>query len=209
MSEIIEQPRLHRSSFVMPRTRGGLTGLGLALLGAWGAVIPFVGPYFDYAFTPNTTWDWTAARGYLQVLPGAAAFLAGLILLGSAHRVTATMAGWLAVAAGAWFVIGPLVAPLWRSDYLGTPVGNATDASLEQIGMFYGLGAAIVLLAGIAVGRFSLRAAEPAPYAATSSSAAPAPVVQRTEFNNDTDRTEPAPEAGRHGWGRRRRFVAH
>ena len=81
---------------------------------------------------------------------------AGLILLGSAHRVTATLAGWLAVAAGAWFVIGPLVAPLWRSAYLGTPVDDATDASLEQIGMFYGLGAAIVLLAGIAVGRFSI-----------------------------------------------------
>ena len=40
-----------------------LTGFALVLLGAWGALIPFVGPYFNYAYTPNGTWIWTASRG--------------------------------------------------------------------------------------------------------------------------------------------------
>lgn len=139
-----------------PRSRGALTGFGLVLLGAWGALIAFVGPYFDYAFTPDKTWTWTAARFWLQVLPGAVTFFAGLILLMTAHRVVAWAAAWLAIAAGAWFVVGPLLAPLWRENYLGTPVGSRTDVSVEQIGMFYGLGAAIILLAAMAAGRFSV-----------------------------------------------------
>jgi len=139
-----------------PRSRGALTGFGLVLLGAWGALIPFIGPYFDYAFTPNKSWTWTAARFWLQVLPGAVTFFAGLILLMTAHRVVAWFAAWLAIAAGAWFVVGPLLAPLWRANYLGSPVGDRTDVSVEQIGMFYGLGAAIILLAAMAAGRFSV-----------------------------------------------------
>jgi hypothetical protein len=139
-----------------PRSRGVLTGFGLMLLGAWGAFIPFVGPYFDYAYTPNQTWTWTAARFWLQVLPGAVAFLAGLLLLFTAHRVVAWVAAWLAIAAGAWYVVGPLLAPLWRANYLGSAVGNRTDVSVEAIGMFYGLGAAIILLAAMAAGRFSV-----------------------------------------------------
>jgi membrane protein involved in colicin uptake len=35
-------------------------------------------------------------------------------------------------------------------------VGSRTDVSVEQIGMFYGLGAAIILLAAMAAGRFSV-----------------------------------------------------
>ena len=119
-------------------------------------MIPFVGPYFDYAFTPDKTWTWTAARFWLQVLPGAVAFFAGLILLMTAHRVVAWLGAWLGIAAGAWFVVGPLLAPLWRANYLGSPVGDRTDVAVEQIGMFYGLGAAIILLAAMAAGRFSV-----------------------------------------------------
>jgi hypothetical protein len=35
-------------------------------------------------------------------------------------------------------------------------VGDRTDVAVEQIGMFYGLGAAIILLAAMAAGRFSV-----------------------------------------------------
>ncbi len=141
---------------VTPRSRGALTGFGLVLLGAWGALIPFIGPYFDYAYTPNHTWTWTAARFWLQVLPGGVAFFAGLLLLLTAHRVVAYLAAWAAIAAGAWYVVGPLLAPIWRANYLGTPVGDRTTVAVENIGMFYGLGAAIILLAAMAAGRFSV-----------------------------------------------------
>jgi hypothetical protein len=170
-----------RRAWMTPRTRGAITGLGLLLLGAWGAVIPFVGPYFDYAYTPNTTWTWTAARFFLEVLPGAVAFFAGLVLLASANRVIASLAAWLAVAAGAWLVIGPLLAPLWRADYIGTPVGNTTAVSVEQIGMFYGLGAAIALLAGVALGRFSVVGIRDVAYADRRTDASAAPAVPAVE----------------------------
>jgi hypothetical protein len=46
-----------------PRSRGQTSGgLLLMLLGAWGALIPFVGPYFDHAYTPDTAWTSTSGR---------------------------------------------------------------------------------------------------------------------------------------------------
>ena len=36
----------------MRRSRGAASGILLVLLGAWGAIIPFIGPYFHYAYTP-------------------------------------------------------------------------------------------------------------------------------------------------------------
>src|SRR5262245_44482263 len=44
----------------MPRSRGAMSGFLLILLGAWGALIPFVGPYFNFAFTPDQEWFWTS-----------------------------------------------------------------------------------------------------------------------------------------------------
>jgi hypothetical protein len=170
---------------ITARSRGAVTGFGLVLLGVWGAIIPFVGPYFDYAYTPDTSWTWTAARFWLQVLPGAVTFLAGLALLGTAHRVIASLAAWLAILAGAWYILGPLVAPLWRNNYLGTPVGSTRDASVEAIGMLYGLGAAIILLAALAAGRFSVAAARDLalapPASTTHADVGAAPVASATD----------------------------
>ena len=39
----------------MPRSRGAVSGLLLVILGAWGALIPFVGPHFNFAYTPDRT----------------------------------------------------------------------------------------------------------------------------------------------------------
>jgi len=139
-----------------PRTRGSVSGFGLVLLGIWGGIIAFVGPYFDYGYAPDTTWTWTAARGVLEVLPAAVTFVAGLMLLGAADRITGLFASWCAVVAGSWFVVGPLLAPIWKSDYLGAPLGGTSRVAVEQIGMFYGLGAAIILFAAFALGRFSV-----------------------------------------------------
>jgi hypothetical protein len=126
------------------------------LLGAWGALVPFIGHFFGYGFTPDDTWHWTAARGWLEVLPGGVAFGAGFVITASAHRVSATIGGWLAAAAGAWFVLGNVVSPWWSSGFIGTPTGSTDRMVLERIGMFSGLGVVIVGLAGIALGRISV-----------------------------------------------------
>ena len=36
------------------RSRGALSGVLLVLLGIWGGLIPLVGPYVNYAYTPTT-----------------------------------------------------------------------------------------------------------------------------------------------------------
>jgi len=56
----------------VPRTRGAGSGLMLILLGAWGALIPFVGPYFHFAYTPDAAWTWTWGRFFLEIVPGVA-----------------------------------------------------------------------------------------------------------------------------------------
>src|SRR5882672_8965974 len=106
MTDSVESPRsgyLTTHGMRTARSRGAITGLGVLLLGAWGALIAFIGPYWNYAYTPNDTWTWTAARFWMQVLPGGVAFFAGLVLLISAHRVIASAAAWFAIVAGAWY----------------------------------------------------------------------------------------------------------
>jgi hypothetical protein len=141
------------------RSRGLLSGLLLMLLGAWGALIPFIGPYFHYAYTPDSAWAWTQGRRWMEVLPGAAAVLGGLLLATTANRAVGVFAGWLASAAGAWFVVGPVLARLWNGPEgsVGSPVGGTTRGVWEQIGFFTGLGAVILFLAAQALGRFTVR----------------------------------------------------
>jgi len=144
----------------VPRSRGALSGLLLVLLGAWGALIPFVGPYFHYAYTPNSAWTYTTGRFWLEILPGVGAILGGLIVLVSSNRPFAIFGAWLAALSGAWFALGSVLAPTWSgtgpSMSPGTPTGGALTRALEQIGFFTGLGIVIVLLAAMALGRFSV-----------------------------------------------------
>lgn len=145
------------SRLAMARSRGMVSGPVLVLLGLWGGLIPFVGHYFGYGFTPGTTWQWTAARAWLEVLPAAVTVVGGIMISVSANRVTALLGGWLAMAAGAWFVLGPLTSPLWSPGFLGVPSGTtAGQTFVEQLGMFYGLGLVIAALAAFVTGRVSV-----------------------------------------------------
>jgi len=139
------------------RIDGAIVGGLLVLLGIWGALIPFVGPYFHYAYTPDRTWDATTGRMWLEVLPGAVAFLSGLVVLISRFRPLGLLGAWLAAVAGAWFAVGGVIAGRWTSlPNAGQPVGSGTRAMLEQIGFFTGLGIVIVFLAAVALGRFTV-----------------------------------------------------
>jgi hypothetical protein len=150
----------------IPRSRGAASGFLLILLGAWGALIPFVGPYFDFAYTADQEWTWTAARGWLEVLPGAATAVGGVLLLTSRNRATAMFGGWLTVLAGAWFVVGrALAGPLGLGDP-GAPVAitDTKRVSLE-LAYFSGLGAVIVFVGALALGRLSVRSLRDIQYA--------------------------------------------
>jgi hypothetical protein len=148
------------ASLRVRRTRGALSGVLLVLLGLWGALIPFIGPYFHYAYTPNQAWHYTSGRLWLELLPGAAVVLGGIIVLGSRHRLIAVLGAWLAAAGGAWFTVGGLVASHWTQlPSAGTPVGGPARMVVEQIGFFTGLGVVIAFVAGLAMGRFTVVAA--------------------------------------------------
>jgi hypothetical protein len=143
---------------MMPGMRRSLvltSGTLLVLLGVWGALIPFVGPYFHYAYTPDKTWDYTTTRLWLEILPGAATFLGGLALVGSRNRMVAGGGAVLAAAAGAWFVLGTVFSPLWNHNVpLGGSPASATVVMkiAEQVGFFTGLGVVIAALAALAFG---------------------------------------------------------
>lgn len=143
------------------RKTGAMSGLMLVVLGVWGGLIPFIGPYFGYAFGSHATWHFTTNRLWLDVLPGAAVLLGGLMLMWSGHRVSGTVASWLAMAGGAWFAVGPAISRLWEhgSGPIGAPLFGTTRQMLELIGYFYGLGVVIVGLAAFALGRFVTRPA--------------------------------------------------
>jgi hypothetical protein len=150
----------------VPRSRGAISGLLLMLLGAWGALIPFIGPYWHYAYAPDNTWDYTTGRLLLEILPGAGAFLGGLLTLGSANRLAAMFGGWLAAVSGAWFVLGMPLSSIWGSPTVGGPVGGTTRRAVEYLGFFGGLGAVIVFFAALALGRFAVLGVREAEWAA-------------------------------------------
>src|SRR5260221_4076472 len=93
----------------IPRSRGTLSGVLLVLLGAWGGLIAFIGPYFHYAYTPDSAWSYTSGRLWLEVLPGAAALAGDLIALASASRPLAMFGAWLAAISGAGFAVGAVI----------------------------------------------------------------------------------------------------
>ena len=144
----------------MPRSRGAVSGLLLIILGAWGALIPFVGPHFNFAYTPDQDWTWTTARGWLEVFPGAITVAGGLLLIFSRNRAIAMLGAWLAVLGGAWFVVGGQFAPLLRIGTVGDPVATTErKRALLEVTYFSGLGTLIVFLGGIALARLAVRLA--------------------------------------------------
>jgi len=174
----------------VPRSRGAVSGLLLVLLGLWGALIPLVGPYFHYAYTPDSAWTLTAGRVWLEIVPGLATLLGGMILLASASRPLAMFGAELAAAAGAWFALGMVIIPLWpaaRTLDPGSPAGTTTVLrQLEHLGFYTGLGVVIVFVAALALGRLTVvgvrdaalaeraaPAAEPEPVAADAAATGP------------------------------------
>ena len=143
----------------VPRSRGALSGVLLILLGAWGALIPLVGPYFHYAYTPDRAWSLTSGRVWLEIAPGAATLVGGLIVLVTRLRPVAMFGAWLAACAGAWFAVGSTLSPLWNKGAvsgIGSPLGGTIARAAERIGFFTGLGVVIAVVAGIVIGRLSV-----------------------------------------------------
>jgi hypothetical protein len=147
------------------KSRSIVMGVLLILLGVWGGLAPFVGPYFHFAYTPDTPWHYTHPRLWLEVVPAAVAVVGGMLVLVSPGRLLAATGAILAVLAGGWFVVGTVVNTIWhRLGTPGVPVGTSpTRIVAEQLGLFTGLGLVIVLCAALALGRAAATASQAEP----------------------------------------------
>jgi hypothetical protein len=174
-----------------------MSGLMLVVLGLWGGLIPFIGPYFGYAFGTHATWHYTANRLWLDILPGAAVLFGGLTLMMAGHRVANMLGSWMAIIGGAWFAVGPAVSRLWEhgAGPIGAPLFGHVRQTFELIGYFYGLGALAICLAAFALGRVVTRPALVAtPVAAEPVTGEPttAEPVSATESATTTSHRVPA-----------------
>src|SRR5437763_3921663 len=161
-----------------------VAGLVILVAGIWGGLIPFVGPYWHWTLGPDHAWTWSNARLYLDVLPGIAAALGGLILLGAGPWLAGRFGALLALAGGVWFAVGPDVSRLWHAGGAqGLAHGRSLARTLEYLTFHTGLGVLITALAAYAlpgvVGRRRAVAAEPAAGAGAAAGAETAPPAQR------------------------------
>jgi len=194
----------------IPRSRGGVSGVLLILLGAWGGLVPFVGPYFHYAYTyanaPDKAWHYTSGRLWLSIVPGAAALIGGLLVVLATHRAVGVLGALLGALGGAWFIVGASVIKLAvtsgsispgvpLSGATG-PLNSATRQFLESLGFFTGTGVLIVFLAALALGRFSVVGVRDAALAEELSMEYPATSEQLTEEVSPPATTGEFPIAG-------------
>jgi hypothetical protein len=193
----------------VPWTRGATGGALLLVLGAWAAVVPFIGPYLDFAYTPatNTAWLWTAVRGWFEVAPGAAAVAGGLLLLAGTNRAITIAGSWLGIAAGAWLIVGPsLTGVLDQTMGSPDPASTTNVQALEALFFFYGVGALILFVASAALGRLSVQSvrdvaaaeqrAARAETTAPAPSGPPEPPAAATAATADEPPPAPAPAPG-------------
>lgn len=120
-----------------------VAGLVLVPVGTWAALEPFLLGGWD--------WSWHPGRFLLAFVPGIAAVLGGLVML-SARPRAAVAGGTLALAAGLWFIAGPVVYSLFEGTTLGTLSGGESIRMLEWMPFFFGAGALISLVSSYGLG---------------------------------------------------------
>lgn len=157
----------------LSRTTGAGAGMLVLVLGLWAGLIPFVGPYFHYGFSPDEAWHYTTNRLWLDILPAVAVVLGGLMMVFATRRSTGVFGSWLALIGGVWLVVGPSMSLLWShaapgvlQSGIGAPLGGHDRAAAAMIGFFYGAGVLITMFSAYALGRFAFADPLPAPVAA-------------------------------------------
>lgn len=135
--------------------------IGVILVGAWGGIVPFVGPLFGFSGNGGPAWSWTESHALLALVPGAVAVVAGLLLLGAAAprtgggkaRFSLSFLGAVIAACGGWFAIGPFAWIVLRPS--DAPYFSATapyTALMHQLGYAVGPGLVLVLFGGAVLG---------------------------------------------------------
>jgi hypothetical protein len=165
--ERLERPvgvREARASVHVGRFGLGTAGVIALLVSAWGGIIPYVGPVFNYSADGSASWHWNLAHTVLALVPGALGVLLGLFVIAESRGITVgrgrmslAMAGTLLMICGAWFAIGFLAWPV-ISD--AGPYFVATThlrVLADQVGYGIGVGLILVFCGAYVVGWASRR----------------------------------------------------
>ncbi|MGH9069750.1 MAG: hypothetical protein ACRDX8_00960 [Acidimicrobiales bacterium] len=135
--------------------RATSAGAGLALIGvlavlegAWGGIVPYVGPAFGFSSNGIGSFTWTLQHALIYLIPGAVALVAGLYLL--ALRRSSTFIGLLLAACGAWFILAVPVWPILYSSPTVFTVATPTNGFINLLGYNLGPGIVLALLGGMA-----------------------------------------------------------
>jgi hypothetical protein len=120
------------------------TGLVLILLGAWQALVPMVGPLFGFGMGHESAWTWNQSHLVLNVLPGGAVLIGGLVMLVSADRASQWLGAILAFCGGVWGVLGP-----------STYHVSSFMQIMKSYGYYYAIGAVIIAVGAFTVARLT------------------------------------------------------
>jgi hypothetical protein len=166
---VVEQPRPYGTERGVATGNGALSaGLGFlgllaVLIGAWGGIVPYLGPTFGYHSTAAGGWYWDWQHSLLYLIPGAVTVLMGLWMWGLAARTRigagrfgSLLAAIVLLAAGAWFVLGPVVWAIFYSTAVFEPA-SATNNFLNQLGYNLGPGLIIAALGGMTLAHSATR----------------------------------------------------
>jgi hypothetical protein len=142
-----------------------MTGAVGLVVGAWGAIAPYVGHALHYSADGSATWTWNLQHGLLSLLPGAMAVVAGALLVAIAwvRRGQASLLSTVGLSAATvllglsatWFLIGTSVWPIYFSSHVlvgASPVRTFANV----VGTYVGEGFVLAAIAGV-VGTWALR----------------------------------------------------
>jgi hypothetical protein len=141
------------------RTRAHLGRLGLGtagvvavLVSAWGGIVPYIGPLFNYSGDGSGSWHWNLAHAVLALVPGAAGVLLGLFVIAESRGVTVgkgrlslATAGTLLMICGAWFAIGTLAWPVLSNSGAYFVASSHLRLLAYEVGYSIGVGLLLVV----------------------------------------------------------------
>ena len=141
-----------RSRVQLGRIGLGTAGVVAVLVSAWGGIVPYVGPAFNYVGDGSGSWHWNLAHSVLALLPGTLGVLLGLFVIAESRGITVgrgrlslAMAGTLLMICGAWFAIGPLAWPVIADSGPYFVVTSHLRLLADEVGYSIGVGLVLVV----------------------------------------------------------------
>jgi len=130
----------------------GTAGVVAVLVSAWGGIVPYVGPAFNYVEDGSGSWHWNLAHAVLALLPGTLGVLLGLFVIAESRGITVgrgrlslAMAGTLLMICGAWFAIGPLAWPVIADSGPYFVAASHLRLLADEVGYSIGVGLMLVV----------------------------------------------------------------